>query len=108
MASLNGRVGTSPRDSEKENVMLKKITASIAFAALLCGAASTALAAARTHTQNDPADHQANMRVWDSVAVGASNMKCSIPGLYHDQAYCFGSEATGGTRISGAIATSAY
>ena len=87
--------------------MLKKITASIAFAALLFGAASTALAA-RTHTQYDPADHQANMRVWDSVAVGASNMKCSIPGLYHDQPYCFGSEATGGTRISGAIATSAY
>ena len=104
MASLNGRVGTSPRDSEKENVMLKKITASIAFAALLFGAASTALAA-RTHTQYDPADHQANMRVWDSVAVGASNMKCSIPGLYHDEAYCFGSEATGRTRISGAIPT---
>ena len=83
--------------------MLKKITALIAFAALLFGAAS--IASARTHTQNDPADHQANMRVWNSVAVGASNMKCSIPGLYHDEAYCFGSEATGKTRISGAIPT---
>ena len=83
--------------------MLKRITALIAFAALLFGAAS--IAAARTHTQNDPAEHQANMRVWDSVAVGASNMKCSIPGLYHDEAYCFGSEATGRTRISGAIPT---
>jgi len=50
--------------------MLKTITASIAFAALV-GAASTALAA-RTHTQNDPLDHQANMLVRDSVGVGAS------------------------------------
>jgi hypothetical protein len=83
--------------------MLKKITTLIAFAALLFGAAS--IAAARTHTQNDPADHQANIRVWDSVAVGASNMKCSIPGLYHDEAYCFGSEATGRTRISGGTPT---
>ena len=83
--------------------MLKKITASIAFAALLVGAASTA--PARTHTQNDPVEHQANMLLRDSVAVGASNMKCSIPGLYHDEAYCFGSEATGRTRISGAIPT---
>ena len=83
--------------------MLKKMTALIAFAALLFGTAS--IAAARTHTQNDPADHQANMRVWDSVAVGASNIKCTIPGLYHDEAYCFGSEATGRTRISGAIPT---
>ena len=83
--------------------MLKKITTLIAFAAVLFGAAS--IAAARTHTQNDPADHQANVREWDSVAVGASNMKCSIPGLYHDEACCFGSEATGGTRISGAIPT---
>jgi hypothetical protein len=47
--------------------MLKMITASIASAALLVGAASTALAA-RTHTQNDPVDHQANMFVRDSVA----------------------------------------
>jgi undecaprenyl pyrophosphate phosphatase UppP len=83
--------------------MLKMMTASVAVA-LLVGAASTALAA-RTHTQNDPAEHQANMLVRDSVAVGASNMKCSIPGLYHDEAYCFGSEATGRTRISGAIPT---
>ena len=82
---------------------MKKITALITFAALLFGAAS--IAAARTHTQNDPADHQANMRVWDSVAVGASNMKCSIPGLYHDEAYCFGSEAMGRTRISGGTPT---
>ena len=42
-------MGRSPQDSEKENVMLKRITASIAFAALLVGAASTL--AARTHTQ---------------------------------------------------------
>jgi hypothetical protein len=83
--------------------MLKMMAASIAVA-LLVGAASTALAA-RTHAQNDPAEHQANMLVRDSVAVGASNMKCSIPGLYHDEAYCFGSEATGRTRISGAIPT---
>jgi len=84
--SCNGRVDASPRDSEKENVMLKMMTASIAFAALLVGAASTALAA-RTHTQNDPVEHQENMLVRDSVAVG------------------FGSEATGRTRISGAIPT---
>ena len=83
--------------------MLKKITALIAFAALLFGAAS--IVAARSHTQIDPAEHHANMLVRDSVAVGASNMKCSIPGLYHDEAYCFGSEATGRTRISGAIPT---
>src|SRR5262245_43187302 len=100
--SCNGRVDASPRDSEKENVMLKMMTASIAFAALLAGAASTTLAA-RTHTQNDPVEHQANMLV--RVAVGASNMKCSIPGWYHDVAYCFGSEASGRTRISGAIPT---
>ena len=84
--------------------MLKMIAASIAFAALLVGAASTALAA-RSHTQNDPVDHQANMLVRDSVAVGASNMNCSIPGWYHDVAHCFGSEASGRTRISGAIPT---
>jgi len=65
--------------------MLKMMTASIAFAALLMGAASTTLAA-RTHAQNDPVDHQANMLVRDSVGVGASNMKCSIPGWYHDVA----------------------
>ena len=94
----------TPRDSEKENVMLKMMTASIAFAALLVGAASTALAA-RTHTQNDPVEHQENMLVRDSVAVVASKLKCSIQGLYHDVAYCFGSEATGRTRISGAIPT---
>jgi hypothetical protein len=84
--------------------MLKMMTASIAFAALLVGAASTA-PAARTHTQNDPVEHQANMLLRDSVAVGASNMKCSIPALYHDVPYCFGSGATGRTRISGAIPT---
>jgi hypothetical protein len=90
---------------KKENVMLKTMTASIAFAALLFGAASTPFAAVRTHTQNDPAERQATMLVWNPVAVGASNMKCSIPGLYHDEPYCFGSEATGRTRISGAIPT---
>ena len=82
--------------------MLKMITASIASAALLVGASALA---ARTHTQNDPVDHQANMLVRDSVTVGPSNMKCSIPGWYHDVAYCFGSEASGRTRISGAIPT---
>jgi hypothetical protein len=90
---------------KKENVMLKTMMASIALAALLFGAASTPFAAARTHTQNDPAEHQATMLVRNSVAVGASNMKCSIPSLYHDEAYCFGREATGRTRIGGAIPT---
>jgi hypothetical protein len=90
---------------KKENVMLKTMTAAIAFTVLLFGAASTPFAAVRTHTQNDPAEHQATMLVPNSVPVGASNMKCSIPGLYHDEAYCFGSEPTGRTRIGGAIPT---
>jgi hypothetical protein len=87
---------------------LKTMTSSIAFGApLLFGTASTALAA-RMQAQNDPAGHQANgLLITDSVALPnkAPNMACSIVALYHDKPYCFGSEATGRTRIGGSILT---
>ena len=82
--------------------MLKTMTASIAFSALLVSTGYGALAAVRTHMENGPGNHEATRLLRDPpVAV----VDCSIPALYHDQPYCFGGEGIGSLRVSGRTPT---